>query len=585
MTASNEKGRREICFRANPATKIKLCGTLITQDEHCMLLLSRSPASILLAWSLVCCGVSGTEDVQDVTFDTQYESGPPTGANFYYNDRAIGRDREAFAAIIKRIKELPKGASIVWGPNYGRCGACSGAEPDCVPKFLYPDLWKELEAVVAERRLTLSSHYPGPWHRRIKSGDVDQMPAALSLDDPALKGRFDAVFDWEVRGHANGESEERNRFASDQTGRHRYSSSGRVLQGYDRDLFFGRLAENSHVLVRVTCATTVDLRKGETRSILAREIQDVWQAEISRELRLGKLRATLVAPSELADALRDVVNKTPTSIEWHNFHGPNTPHEEVLYTVNNRYAGRGDKAIDDILAKLNQLPIGSVVSLPRYENSGRWAHETFSKQELGVRNAKLRDLVPFTARKHEFDQRISARQLQTDFVQVSPALRSLRTVMDWNSGDQYGEAFVSFGRIRRHDEKLRPAAARLGWTGYEVGRRDEHGQRQKRPVESEAIYTLNGVEVGTGVAAFAKAMTKIGALPEGSLVQVRVCLRTKGPFICPIIYEGHHHFERTGYEPYVGLYPWLTDVVQRKKLQLEWVPDEQKSLEDCELAK
>jgi len=85
------------------------------------------------------------------------------------------------------------------------------------------------------------------------------------------------------------------------------------------------------------------------------------------------------------------------------------------------------------------------------------------------------------------------------------------------------------------------------------------------------------------VAGFASAMDQLTALPEGSLVQVHVCLRTKGPFTCPLVYEGHRHFERTGFEPYVGMFPWLIDVVQKRKLQLEWVPDEQKSIYDCEL--
>ena len=77
-------------------------------------------------------------------------------------------------------------------------------------------------------------------------------------------------------------------------------------------------------------------------------------------------------------------------------------------------------------------------------------------------------------------------------------------------------------------------------------------------------------------------MEELGKLPEGSIVQVRVCLRTKGPFLCPLIY-GHRHYERTGFEPYVGMFPWLVDLAKKRKLEIQWIPDERASCQDCEL--
>lgn len=172
---------------------------------------------------------------------------------------------------------------------------------------------------------------------------------------------------------------------------------------------------------------------------------------------------------------------------------------------------------------------------------------------------------------------IAQRKLKLTFSEELPGENS-DTVHHWNSGDRYGRTFVSFGRIVRHDEPKGPAAARLGWTRYEGGDRE----RDRQP-ESEAFYTVDGIEVGRGVAGFADAMARLAALPRGSVVQVRVCLRTKGPFICPLIYEDRRHFERTGFEPYVGMFPWLIDVARTHGLEIQWIPDEGKSCTDCEL--
>jgi hypothetical protein len=53
----------------------------------------------------------------------------------------------------------------------------------------------------------------------------------------------------------------------------------------------------------------------------------------------------------------------------------------------------------------------------------------------------------------------------------------------------------------------------------------------------------------------------------------------------PIIYTGHRHFERTGFEPYAGMFAWLVDVAQKRKLQIEWIPDERESCQDCPMNK
>ncbi len=388
------------------------------------------------------------EEIPDITFSTPFPPGKrPTTANFKYNGRAIGEGREAFEDVIKRIRALPVGSSIVWGPNYARCGACSGREPACLPKHLYPDLWKELETIAAEHRLTLSSAYPEP------------------------------------------------------------------------------------------------------------------------EIIRTRLSPRTEGPKD-----------TGLTIDWSNFHGPATPHEEVLYFANDKYLGRGDEGFDLVLKRVGQMPPNAQVTLPRYKLTGRYATEGVPREEIDARNAKLRDLIPFGSRKPELDAKLTERKLEPIWDDVIPN-REARTVADWDSGDRYAYEIASFGRIIHHDEQPQRTAARLGWTRYDAN------ERRKRKLETDAVYTLDDVELGEGVAGFAKAMQKLMNLPEGSVVQVQVCIRTKGNFLCPLIYEGQRHFERTGYEPYFGMFRWLIDVAQKRKLKIEWLPDERESCQDCELNK
>ncbi len=124
----------------------------------------------------------------DVTFSTDYESGKPKTANFNFEGQPVGEGRDGFEAIIEKLRKVPIGASVVWGPDYSRCGACSGAEPACVPKFLYPDLWDELTQIAKERSFVLSSNYPSaaPIRLHIEKTNQDLIkqpggPQALSI--------------------------------------------------------------------------------------------------------------------------------------------------------------------------------------------------------------------------------------------------------------------------------------------------------------------------------------------------------------------------------------------------------------------
>lgn len=391
------------------------------------------------------------DEIKDVTFNApRFSYSRATTEEFKYNGRAIGAGREGFQAIVDQIARLPAGTSIVWSPDYSRCGACSGSEErGSAPRFLYPDLWKQLEAHVAERGLTLSSLYP-------HAGESSVQPAGARE------------------------------------------------------------------------------RKREAESSL--------------------------------------------TIDWDNYCGPETVHDDVLYIVDGRFVGRGDQGFNQVLNTLARLPVGASVTIPRYVHRGRAAFENLGADGVKRENARLHDVAPFAARRGEFDMKVTERKLRLQF--DDKLLRgSDRSPLDWGSGERDGHAFVAFGRIVRHDEKPRAAAARLGWSRFDAT------ERHKRQPETEAYYTIDDIKLGQGVAGFAKAMDKLAALPPGSVVHVPVCVRTKGPFVCALIYKGHRHFERTGFEPYFGMFPWLLDVAEKGRLEIEWIPDERKSCGDCQLNK
>lgn len=341
-----------------------------------IILKTRLTKYVVFATTLLCtpavAGPGGGEP--DVTFSTAYASGRPTTANFYYNGRAVGAGRDAFAEVIERIGKLPAGASVVWGPNYRRCGACGGGEPGCVPKFLYPDLWQTLEAHVKERRLTLSSAFPGPWSTPAEPTGQEPMPAALPEDDAQVKQPFDAVLNWDVAEEGTGRS--RDAFSNRYGYQLRLSSAGKTLDGYGLDLFFGRLPENARVLIRVSFHGQPDaLKRRAGTDTPADAVRAFWHDRIDQNLRIGRLKAVLAASPELVDALQPAPGRKRLDLSWNNYHGPRTPNGDVLYLLNGQFVGRGDEGFSRVLAEIDKLKPGADVVLPRYRLGGRAAIE------------------------------------------------------------------------------------------------------------------------------------------------------------------------------------------------------------------
>lgn len=408
------------------------------------------------------------------------------------------------------------------------------------------------------------------------------LPKLLSADAGPPGGKFDATLDVAIGLPIGIEDAEQPANTIWDRGRWYRLRAGKktFVDHYDLDLFLAELPADSRLLIRVRFDQLLKPDSDENSPVeVAAEIRGVWRNQFEVKLRRGNVRATLDLPKDLIEPWNAIPESL--SITWQNYHGPGTLHAEVLYEVNGEYVGRGDRGFDAILARLKKTDPKTKLILPRYEYSGRRAYESGEINDIEKENDRLRDAVPFIARKAEFDELLDQAGLEIESDGVWPG--DAPTVLEWSGGDRSGSSLVSMGRIVHHDEQPSPPKVQLAWTNYKTDVRAN--ENEPRQPESEAVYTLDGVETGAGVEGFLAAMKSISALPEKSVVHVRVCIRTKGPFTCPITFAGQRHFERTGFEPCFGMFPLLIDVARKKNLVLEWIPDEAKSCADCALNK
>jgi hypothetical protein len=525
--------------------------------------------------------------VDDVIISMPMKSGGRSRpANLYYNGRAVGSGPEALAEILARIRKLPVGTSIVWGPDYRRCGSCSGGELRYLAIERFPERWAELEAIVKERTLTLSSAYPGPYVRLTREHTEYPLLAVLRPEAEVDPQNYHVVLDWVAGERASIEPGEKTKELDALNSWSKLLHDGNVLGQWQYDLLLGQLPEESRVLLQIRMPEPPErARRPAPLPHMVEQLTFAWEHDVTRPIRAGRLRATVSAPPELIEAARTLRPNPPVAVEWRNYHGPDTPEDEVLCLIDGAYVGRGAPGFDGVLARLRALPEGTRVQLPRYEYSGRALSENYSAQKIRKMNAEVRELLPFPSRRGEWKELLESPRLEVQSVAVQPSWPSgsQETVKGWNSGDRHGRSLVRLGRIVRYDEQPSPPAAKLSWTNYVLPDGRDPGGKQGRALETTASYTLDDAVVGQGVEGFGAALDRIAALPPGSVVHVRVCLRTRGPFICPLIYEGQRHFERTGFEPYFGMFDWLIDVAEKRKLAIEWIPDERKSCQDCEM--
>lgn len=538
---------------------------------HWLRLLAFTSVYVLLLFG----AASNAQETQDVTFSTKYESGEPTTAHFYYNDKAIGSGREAFAKIVDSIGKLPEGTSVVWGPSYDRCNSCSNGKVNCVPKFLYPDLWARLKTHVQSRKLLLSHVYPGPNSSNLSRQNAP-IPAAVTFAAAGAPKKYNIILDWTIHrleSQSQGISEWQNPYQSLSSG------TKDLTDSYELEYFLDNLPERSKVLIQVRFAS-----KREKNTLpsdikhLQNTFQQIWTYVVSERVVRNQLQITLAVEVPLLPIFQKAPWSLPPplTIAWHNYRSKESPHEEVIYTANDEFVGIGDEGFDKVMQRLSALPVNSRIQLPRYAARGAWAMYRFANQRAQI-NKELAGIAPYSDRKDELDAVIASRKLAVEYYEVRAGWDSGKSDFAFSSPANSTELFLLHGKIVRHDEPRKARAAKLEWMDFDAG------LRQSRQSDSDAVYVLNDQQIGQGLSGFSKAMEHFAKLPAGSTVQVQVCLRTQAPFLCPVTYTGHRHFELTGTEPYAELLPWLLTVAKKNKLQIECLPDEQRTAARCEL--
>ncbi len=365
---------------------------------------------------------------------------------------------------------------------------------------------------------------------------------------------------------------------------HRFLRDGEELNAFDLDLLFGNLPYNAHVLLRVECLPTANADgEPDTPEDVVQSIQRAWAQSIgplaqqnSTQVTVATSAALAAECAALADALQKGSQQQRLVIGWANFDGAEPDLEEILFFADGRFAGRGDEGLRAIEARLEALSPGATVRLLHRTSRAQETGDDDADKDESEAELALSDFKALAARGEQFDALAAQKQLKIT-AEISADLGRGRAT----SGRHVAE-FLSVGRIVRFDEKPHQPAARLAWVDEEV--KETKSRRRKKSADVAApIYTLDDEPVGSGMAGFAEAIDAIAELPRGSVVHVRICIRTKPPFTCPIVVAGHRHFERTGSEPYSLFLPWLIDVAEKRRLSIEWIPDEQKSSFECEL--
>jgi hypothetical protein len=317
----------------------------------------------------------------------------------------------------------------------------------------------------------------------------------------------------------------------------------------------------------------------------AADFEEIWRAaqyeyhSFGYGLRHHGWKLTFVVPESARERLTKLfrLEAHRATIGWTNFAGPGTPGEQVLYQINGSYVGRGEAGYKRILEHLNSMAEGTPVSWPRYYPEP----DSGPRGDFGFYNKVAAVLAPVSPLSElaEWQEVFEKRKLRREDSPISvfhktDAAPSRTNVYGWESGDRTGLTFAKFGRlVRRGEEPHRPAAM-LSWTDFDPAADFPYPEDRARKSEADADYALNGNSQGKGFEGFLKALEELRKLKAGSVVHVRVCVRTQGPFYDPIIVRGQRHFQRTGCEPYFGMFPLLIEVAKEKGLQIEWIPDE-----------
>src|SRR5579872_7466970 len=253
---------------------------------------------------------------------------------FWLNSARIDDDAKGMKQIIERVRQMPRGSSLVWGPNAD--WMIDGPSTKSTAPQAFPELWKELEQVAAERGVATTWYGPDSTH-------FVSIKSAIRMDPPT-------------------------------------------------------------------------------------------------------------------DGEKEILH-----VGWRNYQSKTTPHDEVIYMVNGRSVGAGDRGLDVVLDRVRMLSIGSRLSYYKYAgtDAGKWStkesRETAKKLEMA-------DPVPFTQRREELDRIVAERELE---VTRPRKYFSVRLPDDFLIDDRYPAGYFStllrFSKIVPEGQERSPAALTLSW--------------------------------------------------------------------------------------------------------------------------
>jgi len=478
----------------------------------------RCAAAIAILWFSTTAALRCQADdapIEDVTIRwTPWHRKYPE-IKLFVNGELVGADREGMEAVLAIVRKLPRGTSIVWGPDTDKMGGGPGGGPNVVRHF--PQEWTHLKNIAHENGLTLSSSpFPGrAWP------NLEEVTKVVAAGGP--RGDEDIVVSW-------------------------YCPHGETLEL----LPFGKETEGILALKRHletqpagrTVRFVLDREEPKSSRFFSWEKSAISQYDgtLARVIQARGLRAIVEMPADYLWPWDTAAHRG--TIEWRNSNRDGTTHDEVVYLANGKYVGMGNRGFDALLKFIQDQPADSVIGILAYTR----------------RDRVLPDRVPFQARRAEFDELLKSRSVFLDYLDPGVTRGALETL-------------VRLGTIVRDGRQPQHADAILSWTDYD--------STSRKGDASQAIYTVSGTKMGSGVKGFLAAMEKIEALPDRAVLRLDpVCIRTTGPFPLPMVVHGQRHFARTGHEPYEQLVDVLREVVERKKLVVELIPDEKRASTD-----
>lgn len=492
--------------------------------------------------------------IADTTFTWlpyySYDNSIKPNIPFYVGGRFMGFGRNGFKAAIEKFRQLPRGTSVVWGPDCGKMS--SGPDNSVLANRLFPELWKDFQQVAKERGIILSSN---TWPFAAEADEPPELPAAEYVEPGTPVKKEGIVLDWKPeKGNRVSIFDYRNARAWPVYYLNG-SESGRGRGGF--------------------LATLKSLRESPVGS----RLRIVWHKTGNSYYNLPGIRLfdiefrELVAEKKFRLVFECPKDRRPKQANcparcrftWRNFRSLTTPHKEVVYLVDGKVMGMGNAGFSNALKELRRLPRGAHLEYPRYGLH----HETPRKKREAF---YAKDSVPFTSRGVEFMDVVKERNLVVDryWIRYWPKTTYNPTgrFEEEQEGDCFLESLLRFAVIIRDGAKPSKADAVVSW-------KQERGNR-RTPI-SEATYLYNGEKIGVGTSGFIAILKRLKSLNDGATVRIDpVCIRTRGPFSDAVIIKGQRHFETSGEEPFRGMVDLLAELARQKRLRVEVIPDEGK---------